>query len=229
MARHARIKDIRGLYPPRLRCKCRAQTDWVLNTANAGFQGEIVVKLNSCLLPFNYVDGAGAAAGSAETWKQLVGAGGSSLPYAFWRVYGCKLKIQIMNGAVLGLLLYRGVADPVPTNGLVHPTDPLPAVTWNQNLPVRNTLIGSNGAQNRPTTVLNRYFDIVKVYGLEPEEFWGNSTYGGNGLNNPGTTYWWNSQVFSNTGALLAVSSAQYRVTATYYVEFYIRNMVGIP
>lgn len=226
-----RVKSVGALFPQKLRMKCRAQTDWVLNTANAGFQGEIIVKLNSLYLPFLYVDGAGAAAGSADTFQQLAGPPtASTKPYALWRVYGARVRIQIMNGAVLGLLKYRGIADPVATDGTVHPTDPLYAVTWQQNLPTVNTIIGSNGAQNRPTTVLNRYFSIPKTYGVSDTEFWANAIFCGGGVaTNPAATLWWNSQVFSNTGALLAVSSAQYRVTCVYYVQFEYRSQQSLP
>lgn len=232
-ARMGKIRTARGLYPPKLRLSVRAQTPWLSQSANAGFQGNVKVKLNSLFNPFTFVDnGPGAYNADAELMALLVGDSlTSERPYTNYRVYGCHLKIEVMNTGAYGAVVYRGIADPLPTNGAVAPAlvAPMDNVIM-QTLPWTEQVLGPIGAMSRPKTVLNRYFNIPKIYGINQAEFWALDVYSAATAANPALTYWWNSYVSDlDNGRLAIAKSVYYRVKATYYVQFEILGRVLPP
>lgn len=233
-----RTMTLRGLFPPQLHMKCHASSQWMTNTANAGFQAVIQVKLNSLTSPFTHCDATGGPyLNSATAYQQLVGANAvTQCPYNVYLVYGCKLSIQLMNAGANAVILYTGYFDPVSTNGVVAPTVITAGAggvkgTWNlnQNLPWRETVIGSNNAMDRPYKVVSRYFDIPKCLGIPREQYFTSSGNQGGTVTNPLTTYFWNSRAFLSTYSALGATALNYRIHCTYYCRFLWLNRTLMP
>lgn len=134
--------------------------------------------------------------------------------YQRFIVHGSRVRVEaVANDSgprLISLYPYQGTL-PTTTRAIMD------------NAYVKSKLISSGGGMDR--CILSSYMSTKKISGLkdlkDEENQWG-TTAGGSGGTNPGFQWLWNLRADNGTGSGTNVTT--YRVTVTYYVEFFDRT-----